>query len=95
MAIQLVNETLEVNMTLVELRQRHVEQFAELVKSATDLPLAKYRGAVVRAIITAGWVASPPMKPKDVDEMAPDAVIWISEEIATIYARVMGIDPKP
>ena len=65
----LQNESLGVDVVLHELKQRHVEAFAVLIKPAAELPLAKYRGEIVRAAVSSGWIKTPEMRIADVGEM--------------------------
>lgn len=90
----MINEQLQINWTVVILKQRHVEDFSELMKKHKDLSAPKYRGEAIRAAIEAKWFSDPVMKPEDVDEMDPIKVIWIAEEIANLYQKSMVLDPK-
>ncbi len=92
--MQLQNDKLELDVVLHELKQRHVEAFAVAIKTAYELPLAKYRGEVVRAAIGAGWVKSPEWKVADVGDMKVAAVRWLSEEFTKAYTAAMEVDPK-
>jgi len=92
--VVLQNESLGVDVVLHELKQRHVEAFAVLIKPAAELPLAKYRGEIVRAAVSSGWIKSPEMKLADVGEMKVSAVRWLSEKFASVYTEAMEIDPK-
>lgn len=92
--MQLQNESLGIDVVLHELKQRHVEAFAVLIKSAGDLPIAKYRGEILRAAVTSGWIKSPEWKVADVGEMKVSAVRWLSEQLANVYTEVMEVDPK-
>ncbi len=92
--MQLQNDKLGLDVVLHELKQRHVEAFAVAIKTAFELPLAKYRGEVVRAAIGAGWVKSPEWKVADVGDMKVAAVRWLSEEFTNAYTAAMEVDPK-
>ena len=92
--VQLQNDKLGIDVVLHELKQRHIEAFAVAIKAAFELPLAKYRGEVVRAAVTCGWIKSPEIKVNDVGEMKAGAVRWLSEKLATVYTDAMELDPK-
>lgn len=92
--MQLQSEKLGLDVVLHDLKQRHVETFAVAIKSAFELPIAKYRGEVVRAAIAAGWVKSPEWKVADVGDMKVAAVRWLSEEFTSVYTAQMEVDPK-
>lgn len=92
--MQLQSEKLGLDVVLHELKQRHVEAFAVAIKPAFELPVAKYRGEVVRAAIAAGWVKSPEWKVADVGEMKVAQVRWLSEEFTNAYTAAMEVDPK-
>lgn len=92
--MQIANDRLGLQWEVVELKQRHIEKFAELHKEFGDLPMPKYRGQVVRAAIESGWFSFPVITVADVAELKPSAVRFISERITEIYIEANEIDPK-
>ena len=83
-----------VNVTFVDLRQRHIEAFAVYIRPFIELPLPKYRGEVVRGAISAGWFDSPEYKVEDVGDFKVPLVRWLSEICGEAYTDATEIDPK-
>ncbi len=92
--MELANDKLGVRWTIIELRQRHVEQFSELVKALPELPMPKFRGQVVRIAIDCGWISAPAITNAEVADMKPAAVRWLSEQLTDLYVAANEIDPK-
>ena len=85
-------------MVLHELKQRHVEAFAVIMRpiylGEPPLPVAMFRGEVVRAAVSAGWFKSPEMTIADVGELETKQVYWLSEKFTSAYVEAMAVDPK-
>lgn len=92
--IRYESEQLGVNVTFVDLRQRHIEAFAVYIRPFIELPLPKYRGEVVRGAISAGWFDSPEYKVEDVGDFKVPLVRWLSEICGEAYTDATEIDPK-
>lgn len=92
--IRLLNEALNIDFTLVELKQRHIENFSEAMLSWKDLSIPKYRGEVVRTAILSGWFASPTISADDVGNMKAAEIRWIADKLVEAFTDTMEIDPK-
>ena len=77
----------------VELKQRHVETFAEeLLRIGTSVSAIRYAGEICRAAIRSGWIASPPMQESEVGELSPRVVRWLSGQLSDLYAEATRIE---
>lgn len=92
--MEIGNDKIGVRWTVIDLRQRHVEQFSEMVKALPDLPMPKFRGQIVRIAIECGWISAPVITIAEVAEMKPAAVRWLSEQLTDLYVAANDIDPK-
>ena len=92
--IRLLNEALNIDFTLVELKQRHIENFSEAMLSWKDLSIPKYRGEVVRTAVQSGWFASPAISPEDVGNMKASEIRWMADKLVEAFTAAMEIDPK-
>lgn len=71
--------------------QKHLEEFQIAINDysvGVDTPLAVYRGCVVKAAISCGW-----LEDVDVGEMLPAEVIELSSEIQETVREATNI-PK-
>lgn len=79
-----------------DLRQRHIEAFADALAMRVgdnDPPVARYRGEIVRAAITAGWIADTD-DPAIVDDMHPRDVAALAERIAHTFNDLTSVPPN-
>ena len=92
--MRIQNEKWGIDVTLVDLRQRHVEAFSVAIQPAGDFPATKYRGEVIRAAVKAGWFEATGINPADIPEMHPAAVRVLSERLSEVFVAVNDVDPK-
>ena len=92
--MHLLNEKLQIDVMLVDLRQHHIEDFGESIKLAENAQLPRYRGEIVKCAIKSGWIASPEMNITDIANMKHSHVKWLSDQIFEIYKDALEISPK-
>lgn len=85
-----------IDVALVDLRQRHVEAFSVAIQPASNdnYPATKYRAAVLRAAIEAGWFVEPGIKALDIPEMPAGAVRALADWLSEMFVAVNDPDPK-
>ncbi len=81
-------------MALVELKQRHIENFSVMIKEFEAWPAPAFRGAVLRSAIKCGWIEQSPWTAEAVADLPPKQVRFIADAIATYYTECMELDPK-
>ena len=76
--------------------QRQLEKFSEALPKAEDVSLIKYRGDLVRAAASAGWLANShaELKAEQVDDMDPREVIKIADAVMKKVSELTAIDPN-
>ena len=83
-------------MTVIELKQRHVDAFyshlpeGEMV-GRMFIDLLRNAGAIVRAAQKANWLDPDP---GNVDELKPSAVLELAKAVAEAYGKAITIDPS-
>lgn len=78
---------------LVELTQKHVEEFHRAMQGKENEPLSVWRGDSVRVAAEQGLLIEPAWKRDDVDTAVPAHVTWLSDCIAKHFAEALRVDP--
>ncbi len=94
--MRLTLEKWNIDVALVDLRQRHVEAFSVAINQASNdnPPATKYRSAIVRAAIEAGWFVEPGLKVLDIPDMPAGAVRAVADWLSETFVAVNDPDPK-
>lgn len=90
----MLNESLDIDIVLVDLKQRHCSSFSELLKPFENSTVPKYRGEVVKAAVKSGWFVSPTWDVDEIENMKANRIRWIAEQLATVFTQMMELDPK-
>lgn len=78
---------------LVELRQRHIEAFAEALGSIDDkTKVVIYRRMAVDAAIKAKWFVTPP--DGDLKEQDPKFVAWLGDAVLNLFNESITSSPS-
>lgn len=77
---------------IIDLKQRHVEDFAEALGDQSEIKVMAYRRMVIESAIKAGWFVTPPEG--DIRDQSPRFVAWLGDALGNLFASVIEIPPS-
>ena len=78
---------------IADINQGQLEAWQELVKDATNDPLAVFYGKAVRAALKSGVLIEPVLTDDQIKAAKPGMIHWLANCIADVIYEASRIDP--